>query len=115
MGSNDETSPWFETQYSKNGNPDDIEELATDVDTSREIREISVRISMGNAICALDMSDGQGESLCEVEWENFDMGREWKTTEVPAGYEVVGIQANTTNDENNITRLGFVLRKQGSN
>ena len=104
----------METSQSKKGG-EDIEELTHDVDMSREIREISVRISVGNAICALNLADEEGESILDIEWENFDLGREWKTYNVPAGHQVIGIQTNTTNDESNITRLGFVLRKIGSN
>ena len=109
------SSPWMQTSL-KDVLADDIEEVSDDIDTEREIREISMRVStVGNAICALDFSDAQGETIFEFEWENFDLGREWKTFPVPAGYTIVGIQANTTNEANNITRLGFVLSKVGGN
>ena len=50
---NDETTPWIETSTSKKGEAADIEELSHNIDTTREIREISLRTSLGNAICAL--------------------------------------------------------------
>ena len=50
---NGESTPWFETAQSKKGEAADMEELSHDVDTSREIREIAVRLTLGNAICAL--------------------------------------------------------------
>ena len=109
------TTPWQETATSKKGEAADIEELSNDIDTSREIREISLRVSLGNAICALQMADEKGENLVDIEWENFDLGREWKSYKIPPGHEVIGVQSNTTNDDVNITRLAFVLRKNGSN
>ena len=57
----------------------DIEELSDEIDTTRPIREISMRVSLGNALCALTMADDKGENLVDIEWENFDLGREWKT------------------------------------
>ena len=61
----------------KKGN--DIEVLYDEIDTTRTIREISMRVSMGNALCALTMADEKGENIVDIEWENFDLGREWKT------------------------------------
>ena len=55
-----------------------MEEISTDVDSEREIREIAVRLSMGNQICALQLLDAEGEAIADIEWENFDLGREWK-------------------------------------
>ena len=57
----------------------DIEELCDEVDTTRPIREISMRVSLGHALCALTMADEKGEKIVDIEWENFDLGREWKT------------------------------------
>ena len=83
---NGESSPWMQTAL-KDVPEEDVEELADDIDTEREIREISMRVSsVGNAICALDFSDAEGETIFEIEWENFDLGREWKTFPVPAGH-----------------------------
>ena len=105
------SSPWMQTSL-KDVPADDIEEVSLDIYNEREIREISMRIStVGNAICALEFSDDLGATIFEIEWENFDLNREWKTFPVPAGYTIVGIKANTTNEPNNITRLGFVLSK----
>ena len=109
---NGSETPWFETEMCKKGEGEDIEELSSeDLDPTREIREISMRLSAGNALCALSIADDKGDSIIDIEWETFDLGREWKTYKIPPGHEIIGAQANTTNDKATITRLAFVLRK----
>merc|ERR1712179_712732 len=111
----DSSTPWFQTSL-KDVPEEDVEELSDDIDPSREIREITARTStVGNAICALNFSDAEGETILEIEWENFDLGRETKSFPVPAGHEIIGVQANCVNEDKNISRIGFVLRKRGSN
>ena len=46
--SNGTQTDWFETEKGKKESGEDIEEISTDVDDKREIREIAVRVSMGN-------------------------------------------------------------------
>ena len=62
----------------KKDSGEDMEEISTDVDSEREIREIAVRVSIGNQICAMQLLDKDGEVIADIEWENFDLGREWK-------------------------------------
>ena len=109
---NDTSTPWFETQLSKKGVDAGIDELCDDLDTSRAIREVSIRLTPSDAICALKLSDDKGEDIVDIEWENFDLCREWKAYQVPEGHELIGMQANTLNDPANITRLAFIFRKR---
>ena len=104
-------TPWFETELAKKGEAGDIEELSDDIDTTREIREISMRLSLNNALCALNMTDEKGDSIVDIEWETCEHGREWKAYKIPPGHSIIGAQANTTNDGSTIQRLAFVLRK----
>ena len=46
--SNGTSTEWFETEKCKKESGEDVEEISTDVDSQREIREIAVRVSMGN-------------------------------------------------------------------
>ena len=108
---NDTSTPWFETESMKKGKEGDIEELSHDVDPTREIREISMRLSLNNALCALIMTDEKGEAIVDIEWETCEFGREWKAYNIPSGHNIIGVQANTTSDGNTISRLAFVLRK----
>ena len=85
--------------------------MKEEIDTSRAVREIAVRLSPTNAMCALTMNDENGDPIVDIEWENLDVCREWKKHTIPEGHEIIGLQTNTTNDQNMITRLGFVLRK----
>ena len=108
---NDEETDWFETELAKKGVDGGIDELCDDVDQTRAIREVAIRLTPGNAMCALKFSDEKGDDILDIEWENFDLCREWKAYQVPEGHELIGMQANCTNDPNNITRLAFVFRK----
>ena len=66
---------------------------------------------MGNQICALQLLDKDSETIVDIEWENFDLGREWKVSKVPEGHQLIGLRANTLADEQYITRLAFILQK----
>ena len=59
----------------------------------------------------LYMIDDKGESIVDIEWENFDLGRQWKKAKVPEGHDIIGVQVNTTSKEDVITKLAFVLSK----
>ena len=76
--SNGQDTDWFSTSKCKKDSGEDMEEISTDVDSEREIREIAVRVSIGNQICAMQLLDKDGEVIADIEWENFDLGREWK-------------------------------------
>ena len=96
----------------KNANKKDIEETNCSLDITKSIRKIGVRLSLDNSICALNLTDENGDDIYDVEWENFDLGRQWKVQNVPAGHEIIGLAVNTKNDENNITRIGFICLKK---
>ena len=78
---------------------------------TRAIRKIGVRMSIGDAICALVLLDEKEDSIVEIEWENCEFGRYWVVEDVPADYGLIGLRANTTADPGIITRLGFVFKK----
>ena len=109
---NGTSTEWFETTASKQGPDAGIDELCDEVDTSRDIREVSLRLSPSNAICAMKLTDEKGDDIADIEWENFDLCREWKAYQVPEGHDLIGLRANTIADTNNITRLAFVFRKR---
>ena len=62
----------------KNANKKDIEETNCSLDITKSIRKIGVRLSLDNSICALNLTDENGDDIYDVEWENFDLGRQWK-------------------------------------
>ena len=76
-----------------------------------DIKEIAVRLTTGNAICALSMTDTEDENIMDIEWENCDIGRSEVVYAVPEGHELIGLQANTTASSEFITRLAFVFKK----
>ena len=109
---NDTCTPWFETKTAKEEDSNDIEERnGAEIDMSRSIRQVSARVSLGNAICALNLADEKDDTLFEIEWETFDLGRQWKTYKVPEDHEIIGIAVNATEHQENITRLGFICKK----
>ena len=101
-------SPWFETQYGSEGN--DVETQSFEIDKARAVKRIAVKLSNGNAICGLALIDNEGDSIVEIEWENCEFGRYWKSGNVPDNYQIVGMKANTIDDNDIITRLAFVFK-----
>ena len=63
-------------------------------------------------MCALKFSDEKGEDICDIEWENFDLMREWKAFAIPEGYQLIGMMANTCADDAHIKKLAFVFLKR---
>ena len=88
-----------------------MEELDHEVDMNRKIRMIGVKLTLGNAIVALNLCDDKNNDIVNIEWENYYVGRDWKCRRIPENYELIGIMANTKADKKLITRLGFVCRK----
>ena len=66
-------------------------------------------MSIGQAICGIALLDSDDEIMLEYEWENCEFGREWVTRQVPDNFELVGIKANTKQDDTIITRLAFIF------
>ena len=75
---NGTSTPWFQTDMAALGSTDVIDTLESEVDPERAIREISIRMTQVDTMCALKLSDEKGEDIVDIEWENFDLCREWK-------------------------------------
>ena len=78
----------FQTEKAKRKDP--LIQLKTvDVDTSKTIAEISMKVSDGNYLNGLRLIDTKGEFVVDVEWdgaeEDEDEGAEWITNEIPVG------------------------------
>ena len=78
---------------------------------TRKIRLVCVKLTLGNAIVALNLCDEKNKDIVDIEWENYFEGRDWKCRRIPENYELIGLMANTKADNKLIKRLGFVCRK----
>lgn len=90
----------------------DIEEHDDDIDPTRVIKSIGVKLSSGNAICELNLADQNDEEIVDIEWENCYVGRSWKVKYIPEGHELIGMVTHTKDKSKLITRMGFICRKK---
>ena len=90
---NGHTTPMFQTEKAKRKDP--LIQLKTvNVDTSKTIAAIAMKVAEGNYLNGLQLIDTEGEFVVDVTWdgaeEDEDAG-EWIRNEVPIGQEIIGI------------------------
>ena len=78
------------------------------VDTSKTIAAISMKVAEGNYLNGLRLIDTNGDFVVDVTWdgaeEDDEDAGEWITSEVPIGQEIIGIQSVFLDRWNNNTQ-----------
>ena len=84
-------SPLFETSDPKN--KDALEEVKKiKIDTSRQIRQVSMKVWNGYAIMGLRMTDEEGNYVVDLNWSGVGA---WISQDIPDGLEIIGLKCNT--------------------
>jgi len=103
---NGKQTPMFQTEKAKRKDPL-IQLKKVNVDTSKTIAAIAMKVADGNYLNALRLIDTDGEFVVDVSWdgaeEDEDAG-EWIRNEVPIGQEIIGIQSVFLDRWNNNTQ-----------
>ena len=82
----------FDTERAKRKDP--LIELKTiDIDTSKTIARICMKVSDGSYINGLRLVDDNGNYIVDVNWDEITNEGEWIEHVVPEGHEIIGIQS----------------------
>ena len=83
-------TPMFETERAKRKDP--LIELKTiEIDTSKTIGRICMKVSDGSYINGLRLVDNNGNYIVDVNWDEITNEGEWIEHEIPEGHEIIGI------------------------
>ena len=67
-----------------------------------------------NAMCALRLTDDNGEIITELEWcQNEDA--EWVNHDIQSGMEIIGLYMSKSGSAEYVQSLGFILWKTNNN
>ena len=85
-------TPMFETERAKRKDP--LIELKTlNIDTTKTIAKICMKVSDGSYINGLRLIDNKGSYVVDVSWDDITNEGDWVEKEIPKGQEIVGIQS----------------------
>ena len=80
----------FETERAKRKDP--LIELKTiNIDTSKVIAKICMKVSEGSYINGLRLVDTKGVYVVDVTWDEITNEGEWIEHEIPEDQEIIGI------------------------
>lgn len=85
------------------------EVITSQVETSRPVRYISMKVYKGCSIRGIRLADANGDYLLDVTWYANGNEGSWVTHTIPNGSEIIGLKCNTCSNPSNILRIGFVL------
>ena len=78
------------------------------MDTARRIKSVSLLIYTGVYYEGIRLFDDQGNTIVDEKWNEREMGQWSEPQIISEDKYLIGVQANTVND-NYITSLSFIL------
>ena len=76
------------------------------IDTSKTIRQISMKSWNGFAIVGIRLIDSDGNFLVDLDWSGVG---NWLTHDIPDGQEIIGFECNTKKHPQAIPRIRVQL------